>query len=71
MNSYSIREWYGKWIVVKTVPNTAKKLYLTSVRNGAEIWMCDPLYARPFSKQTAMRHLRECRASDPECEEDY
>ena len=69
--SYSLMQWYDKWIVVCSRPDTVRKSYLRDVRNGATVWYHDPLYARPYSLKTAMRHLREMRASDPYCDEDY
>lgn len=69
-NSYSLMEWHGKWNVVKSTPDSVRKFYLSSVRNGATIWFTDQLYARHFSKKTALRHLRDLRANDPDCDED-
>lgn len=71
MNSYSLMNWHGRYIIVQTSPDNARKSYLQSVRNGATVWFFDPMYARPFSKKTAMRHIRDLRASDPECQEDF
>ena len=69
-NSYSLMEWHGKWDVMKSTPDSVRKFYLNSVRNGRTIWFTDQLYARHFSKKTALRHLRDLRASDPDCDED-
>lgn len=71
MTSYSLQDWYGKYIVVKSTPDSVRKGYLRDVRNGSTVWYFDPLYARAYSFKTAMRHLRNLRASDPECCEDY
>lgn len=70
-NSYSLVQWYDKWDVVKSTPDSVVKLYLRDVRNGATVWYTDQLYARHYSKKTAMRHLRNLRASDPDCDEDF
>lgn len=69
--SYHLMQWYGKWIVVKSFPLSVRKWYLKGVRNGCEKWCCDPLYAQAYSEKTAHRHLRNLRANDPSCEEDY
>ena len=69
MNSYSVMHWQGKYIVVKTLPN-GRKFHLQSVYRNACIWCFDPLYARKFAYSTAMKHLKNLRASDPDCEED-
>ena len=69
--SYSLMQWYDKWMVVKTTSDSVKKGYLRDVRNGATVWYFDPLYARGYSKKTALRHLRDLRASDPTCDEDF
>ena len=71
MNSYSLMEYHGKWVVMKSTPNSVRKGYLRDVRNGATVWYFDPLYARAYSYKTAMWHLRDLRASDPNCEEDF
>lgn len=70
-NSYSLVQWYDKWDVVKSTPDSVVKFYLRDVRNGTTIWYRDQLYARHYSKETAMRHLRNLRASDPDCDEDF
>lgn len=62
MTSYSLKEWYGKYIVTQTDTETGRKSYLGYVRNGATIWYFDPLYAKPYSLQTAKRHMRDLQA---------
>lgn len=74
--SYSLMEWHGKWDVVKTEPDSVVKLYLNRVHSTGSgtfgtVWFRDQLYARHYSKKTALRHLRNLRASDPDCDEDY
>lgn len=64
MNTYSLQNWYGKYIVVKTVPGIFGHGYLKSFRNGEAIWYRDPLYARAYTYKTAMHHLRTISADD-------
>ena len=70
-NSYSLVEWYGKYDVMRTTSDSVRKAYLMRVQGTGTIWHYDQLYARHYSYKTAMRHLRNLRASDPECNEDY
>lgn len=58
---YSLREWYGKYLVVKTDPNGAR-LYLRGIAGSVLCWYHDPLYARPFTLRTALKHLMNLRA---------
>ena len=69
--SYSLMQWFDKWLVVKAVPWSVRKWYLKDVRNGKYTWVSDPLYAKGYSRKTADRHLRNMRANDDFCEEDF
>lgn len=71
-NSYSIHDWFGKSLVCRSSPDSVKKWYIHHIsRSGGVTWVSDPLYAKPYSRATALRHLRSLRASDPNCDEDY
>ena len=69
MNSYSMIEKGGKYIVRKASPDGMS--YLMSVQGSGSVWWFEPSKARAYSRKTALWHLRNFRASDPDCEEDY
>ena len=71
MNSYSVMHWYEKYIVVKSVPNTVRKFYIRTIYHGKITWTTDSTYAKQYNYSTAMKHLRNLRNNDPNCEEDF
>ena len=70
MNSYSILDQYGGWIIRKTEP-TGRNLYLQKTYGGIQTWVRDYTYAKKHSYKTAVNHLRSIRRNDPNCEEDF
>lgn len=53
---FDIIEQFNGYIIRKTVPETGKKWYLKSVRNGDYTWVSDYLYAHNMTLETARKH---------------
>ena len=65
MASYIIRRWFQKFLVMQTRPETVVKYYLKGfTRDGAPVWVTDPLSARSYSMTTAKKHLKALELAD-------
>lgn len=63
---YSISETCRGYEIRRREPDTIRHEYVSSYRNGEYKWVCDYLYAQHYSKETAIRHVRELYRRDCE-----
>ena len=56
---YSISRTFRGYEIQRREPGNNRHEYVSLYRNGEYKWVCDYLYAQHYSKDTAIRHVRE------------
>lgn len=63
---YSICGTCRGYEIQKREPGNKRHEYVSLYRNGEYKWVCDYLYAQHYSKERAIRHIRELYRRDCE-----